>query len=266
MPKVAIGQADKVPLSALPTGYGGATSVQQIFGKPKDLFRVLVHHIGHGETLRIAPHDADCQAFLWRGSLEAGGWPLAQGSSLIVEHGASLEVHGVAETSLLVTFESNDVAALTRAGGHVHILPTERVPRIPNMHKVTGISGALHADSNCPTCELWLHENHFPKEGLDPGHIRETGIHSHTEAEVIFITEGRVQLGQRFFGPGTAIAIAADTFYGFSSSPEGVGFVNFRSLEPKEVIFPGGRKMDETGSWQVQLETKLEYLEPQTSQ
>ena len=205
-----------------------------------------------GDALRIAPADADGTAYLWKGKLTAGGLALAAGSSLIVERGAALDVTASEDGTLLLMFTARLSADKLRAGGHVHLLPAENVPHYGDVNA----GGRLHASASCATCSVWLHENSTPAQTEAPSQAaRAAGVHSHTEDEVIVVTSGQMRLGNKLFGPGTAIAIPANTFYGFTTGPEGLSFVNFRAGAPGEIRFASGQTMDEIGYWMQQLET-----------
>lgn len=106
---------------------------------------------------------------------------------------------------------------------------------------------ALHADARCPTCELWLHENDFFAAN------EETALHSHSEDEVIFVRGGSIRLGKRLCGPGTALAIAANTKYGFRSGPDGLSFVNFRGTSPTYRSADGALVLDEAELWRTKV-------------
>ena len=112
---------------------------------------------------------------------------------------------------------------------------------------------ALHADSHCPTCRLWLHENDYPDANV------ETEVHSHSEDEVIFVRAGSVRLGNRVHGPGTALAIAANTKYGFFSGHDGLSLVNFRGASPTYTSADGTVVMDEAELWRARVK-QPEYL------
>ena len=118
-----------------------------------------------------------------------------------------------------------------------------------------GIGGALHANAQCPTCSVWLHENSYAMAD------KETTVHSHSEDEVIFVHTGSIRLGNRIYGAGTALAIAANTKYGFFSGPDGLGFVNFRGTSPTYTSGDGKTVLDEAELWQGMLGSP-QYLEP----
>jgi hypothetical protein len=107
----------------------------------------------------------------------------------------------------------------------------------------------MHADSGCPTCEVWLHENHFPGGRSPLPEEEKRGIHSHSEDEIIFVIDGAIRLGNKLYGPGTAVAIAADTLYSFTTGPEGLSFINFRAGTPGDIQFANGVAISETGYW-----------------
>ena len=161
--------------------------------------------------------------------------------------------------SLLLTFAASHPAAEPRSGGHVHLLPNEQVPRVSNLGGPSGTGGGMHANAECPTCQVWLHENTFPPHPEATSVDAEKGIHSHTEDEVIFVTAGQIRLGNQLHGPGTALAIAADTLYGFTSGPEGLSFINFRAARPGEIRFREGT-MDEVAFWKSRVATPR-YIE-----
>lgn len=82
------------------------------------------------------------------------------------------------------------------------------------------VGGGMHADLGCATCEVWLHENHFPggRPAIEPEQqklasirIRRTRSSSSSRKEI--------RSGNRIYGPGTAVAIAADTLYSFTAGP-----------------------------------------------
>lgn len=246
--------------SSLPQGFSGGGEVQTYLEGDKFPLQLHLHRLTAGQSLQIGPLPVECVAYVWRGEAKAGGRPLATGSSIIVEQGQTVSVNGSEQGAQLLAFTSARPLKVQAAGGHVHLLPADRVPRAADLggHKV---SGAMHADSDCPTCSVWLHENHFPPgEPLDEKQ-QERGIHSHSEDEIIFVIDGEMRLGNRPAGPGTAVAIAAETLYSFSPGPNGLGFINFRAAKPAGINFANGSSMSETKYWREAL-PRPEYLEP----
>ena len=254
MAKVSIATLEKSAPCGPPEGFASSAATRAIFDRETDPIHVHLHRLAQGDTIRIGPRTCDCIAYVWHGSIEAGGRTLGAGSSLIVEHGGTLEIQaGEGEASVL-TFSARRPPAEPRAGGHVHLLPTELVPRLADLGGGNGTSGGMHADASCPSCALWLHENAFPAVAENAwADAAKRGVHSHSEDEVIFVTAGQIRLGARLCGPGTALAVAADTMYSFTAGPDGLRFINFRAGLPSEIRFADGSVMDEVGYWKTRL-------------
>jgi quercetin dioxygenase-like cupin family protein len=258
VPRIAIGTPAKTRAVPLPAGLAGEGEALAYFDGEAPL-HLHELRLAPGATVAIGPHPADTLIYVRSGAVEAGSATLPEGSSLIVEAGASLEVNASGETVLL-DFAAASTGAPAARGGHVHLLPADRVPRNAEMGGVSGVSGAMHADAQCTGCSVWLHENHFPgSAGLAPEE-QQRGVHSHSEDEIIFVTGGAMRLGTKLYGPGTALAIAADTLYSFTAGPDGLDFINFRAGLPGEIQFASGARMDEPGYWRDRL-PRPEYLE-----
>lgn len=261
MPKVSVVTLDKARSVTPPETYQEEGEAIAFVDGEKQPLHLYLHELGAGQTLRISPGAVDCVAYVWSGEVEAGGHSLPAGSSLIVEHGEAAALAAQGDTRVL-TFTAREAPTEPRAGGHVHILPRDRVPRAKELGGANGVGGAMHADSGCPTCEVWLHENHFPGTlPLSPEDAAK-GIHSHSEDEIIFVIDGQIRLGEKLFGAGTALAIAADTLYSFTPGPDGLSFINFRAGTPSDIQFASGPSISETEYWRERL-PRPEYLEPQ---
>lgn len=250
MPRVAVRNVETAkPIS--PTG-------REYFGKGHPI-HLTVHRLAEGERLDVEAGPVARLAYVWTGAVAGAGRDLPSGSILIAESGAGAEVTGRAAQSDVLVFAAAAAPTDHRAGGHVHFLPHDRAPRVEGMG-ASQVGGTLFADGQCPTCEVWLHENRFPAMTAAAADPR-AGIHSHEENEIIFVTGGEMQLGNRLVGPGTAIAIAAGTFYGFVPGPAGLTFVNFRAGRPGLIHFADGRTADEVAVWSG-TDRPLEYLAP----
>ena len=144
-----------------------------------------------------------------------------------------------------------------RAGtARAHLLPAGQVPRHVPEPGAVGAAGGLHANGECPGCTVWLHENTMAPVSGDAEALRamaERGVHSHSEDEIIVVTDGAMRLGARLFGPGTAIAIARDTFYSFTPGPEGLAIVNYRPAAPHAFRMKSGATADEAGYWRERV-------------
>jgi hypothetical protein len=259
-PRVCVVTPNRARAGALPSGFAGDGRAEAYLAGERDPIHLHLHRLGAGETLRIGPLAADCVGYVWQGAVRAGDTALPAGSSLIVEHGASVALAGEGGEAVVLTFAASTPARHGRSGGRVHLLPVGQVPRAEALAGSVGVGGAMHANGLCPTCEVWLHENHFaPGLAFSP-EAAAKGIHSHSEDEVIFITEGAIRLGQKLFPAGTAVAIAADTLYSIAPGPEGMAFINFRAGTPSHIQFASGMSISETDYWQQRL-PRPEYLE-----
>jgi len=258
MPRIAIGTPDKTRAVPCPPGTAGGGEVRAYFDGDAPL-HLHEHRLAAGESLSIGPRETDFLAYVWSGSAQAAGTELPAGSSAIVENGAKLAIAAGSGGAVLLAFAAASPGGGS-LGGHVHLLPADRVPRTAELGGAGGVGGAMHADGGCPTCAVWLHENHFPgSPGLTPDE-QQRGVHSHSEDEIIFVTAGQVRLGTRLYGPGTALAIAADTLYSFTPGPEGLSFINFRAGKPGDIQFANGMRIDEPGYWRDRL-PRPDYLE-----
>jgi quercetin dioxygenase-like cupin family protein len=244
------------PEKAQPAELGGLQALDYFSGA-KQPIHLQVVDLPRGAELPLERTTVDCLAYVWSGRIGVSATELSAGSVVIVERGAECTLQGSAPQSRLLLFRAGQAQSKAREGGHVHLLPAERAPCAPNLSS-SGVSGRLLADARCPSCEVWLHENRFPAATEKPRDAK-AGIHSHSEDEVIFVTEGQIQLGERLYGLGTAIAITADTFYTFLPGPDGMAFVNFRAALPTEIHFASGHVVDETATW-AQIDRPLEYL------
>jgi hypothetical protein len=254
MSRVSIASAKDAPVVPTIHPTVGSVSSRAIFARDRDPIHLYWHHLSPGAAVRFSATSTDCLIYVWDGAADADGARMDPRSSAIVEYGASLTVSACGDGAGLLEFGMADRNADDRAGGHVHLLPNERVPRV-EMNEGKRVGMALHADALCPTCRLWLHENDYPDAGV------ETAVHSHSEDEVIFVRAGSIRLGNRLQGPGTALAIAANTKYGFLSGPDGLSFVNFRGASPTYTSADGTVVMDEGEVWRACVK-RPEYLTP----
>lgn len=262
MQKVSI-----VPLEqAQPLDRGGNQSAileaRRYFGKDSSI-QLDYFRLRQGGALEFKGEPGDCLVYVWRGSVDAGERRHDARSSMIAEYGTRLAVSAGEEGAEILVFATCRRPENSRAGGHVHLLPSECVPHTHFMGGDKNIYGALHADSQCPTCSLWLHENDFILPLQKNDEMFEDGpvLHSHSEDEVIFVREGSIGLGNRTYGPGTAVFIAADTVYRFSVPEEGLSILNFRGTPPTYTSTATSLVEDEAEMW-LQFLDAPEYLEP----
>jgi hypothetical protein len=254
MAKVQIASVEKDAVADIGSASPGGTDSRAVFESERDPLHMTVHRLGPDAILAITGEATDYVAYVWRGAALVDGMRMEERSSLIVEKGAAIEMIGAEDGTAILVFSLNGRPEQPRAGGHVLLLPSDRVPRTLDMGGAGVAGGALHADAGLPSSEVWLHENDFYKADY------EVAVHSHTEDEIIFVRAGSVKLGNRLFGPGTALAIAANTKYGFRAGPDGLSFVNFRAKSPCHVNADGSHVMDEAELWR-RVVGSPDYLE-----
>lgn len=253
MAKITImAQEDVAPASAL-KGFSGAGKSFAYLSGEQDPIHVYLHRLSEGESVRIGPRNTPSSVFVWEGGIDAGGHELSKGSSLMVERGATFELRSFAPDTVLFDFASSRAAdAPAVEHPQVHLLASEQAPRYQEGLERGAIAGVLHADASLPTCSIWLHENKLAPPAPDaPRADPDIAVHSHAEDEVIIVTAGQMQLGARRLGPGSMIAIAAETMYSFGVGPEGLSFVNFRAGRPNQIRFKNGTMIDEVGYWRT---------------
>lgn len=243
----------------LPPGITGAAEARGYFSRDDAPLQLHVLAVAAGGVLRLESSAIDRLVHVWRGGIEAGGHGLDAGSSLVVEHGASLEVTGRAGHSLIALFAARSPLPNQRGGGHVHLLPRERVPRVGENESIA--VGGLHANGKCGTCELWLNENTLPPfPEAPPPEEADKGVHMHPEDEIIFVTQGNIRLGNRIYQAGAALAVRRDTFYGFHPGPDGLSFVTFRPSATNQIRFAAGGDYVHSPFWDAI--GPIDYVKP----
>jgi hypothetical protein len=244
MPRIAITSIEDAPVVEDRSLDGevadAGVETRAAFAGYRAPIHMRLHRLGATQSVGWPASSVGHLAYVWHGSFAAPGSRLGVGSMVLVEHGAAAEVTAIDDNSAILVFNCPIDARErpAKAGGHVHILPAERVPRNASMAAGSHVGGALLADSACATCDLWLHENVFP-----PNY--EVVLHLHNEDEVIVVTAGEIVLGARRYGRGTAIAIAKQTIYGFKAGPGGLSFVNFRPHRPTYIRADSTQVIDE---------------------
>lgn len=227
MAKVSVRSVDEAAATApLP---GVSLRDGEVFGiYPAQADPILLHRIclAAGGSIAIGDAGAGQAYYVRSGAVTVFGQLVGAGGSIVVEHGAAADLlaSGPSELFCFAIGDAN-AQAVTRPGGRVHVLPPAQVPRCVDFDGAGQYGGALYADAACPTCEIWLHET-IVHAGV------EVELHSHSEDEIILVIEGEIILGQRAFGPGTAVAVARKTLYGFHAGREGLAFLNFRPRSP----------------------------------
>jgi len=196
----------------------GRVESAQVVGDDRPI-HLWKHKLAPGAMIRWESLPQGRVVFLWEGSVTANGRTMSGEGAVMVEHGAACEARAGDKGCELVEFQAvNEETRLP--GGHVHVLSQEQAPHAMMGKVGEGAIGARsYADSGCPTCELWLHENSFE------GHY--TGSrHFHDQDEII--THGTMMVGTVELKRGAVLAIDRNLSYSFGTGDEHLTFINFR--------------------------------------
>ena len=242
MGRVIIAHADESSPRAFPALAGvaaseGVASRAVVAADDRPLF-AWVHKLSPDAAIRWARPPVGHVVYVWEGSAVAAGdqgkpdTQLEEGSVLAVEHGGEAALRAGAGGAKLVHFHQREGAdPPVKAGGHSHVIGKEGVFTSSGPRSHGGTVGVrMWLDSSCPTCGLWLHQNSF--SDLTP----QGKAHYHTEDEIIFVVQGGLVLGRQTHPPGTALAIDANTVYGFGVAEGGMAFINFRPVDPTVIM------------------------------
>jgi len=249
MAKISLAGLETARLSERMPSAVGEVETRVYFDGPLHSIALHFHRLKGGSAISLEPSDRDRILFVWRGTVEVLDKELCAGSSAIVEHGKGVHMAAPSdEAAVLEFFGKGQVADYADRRSAIHLLPRSAVPRFGEGLDGRAVGGALHADSSCPSCSIWLHENFIPPGSMgDPG--AKPIIHSHSVDEIIFVTAGEMRFGRQRHGPGTALAIAANAFYSFRPGKQGLAFVNFRAERPGQIQIKGGESVDEAAYW-----------------
>jgi hypothetical protein len=259
MGRIIFAEVDQTPITdhSLPTGISGEgrISSKAMFDTPDRPLTVWQHEMAPGAALQLDRPNFGHVFYVRSGGIEAEGEMLGEGGAVISEHLCTTSLRAGPEGAVLLDFHAPDSCAdkPSKAGGHVHVVGERGILSIGNFKNTNlkdeaGYTGILWADSDCSTCELWLHQSSLvgpvPQEG---------SLHSHSADEIIFILDGAMLMGQRRVTAGTAMAIDGDTRYRVGVSEDGLAFLNFRTHGSVVSMFEQGAKepVDERELWRV---------------
>ena len=131
-----------------PEGFSGQYSARSYFNQEAEPIRLHVFSLERGDRLTIEATATDRLAYVWKGEAEAGGRCLTCGSSMIVEHGATLDVIGRDEQTRFTMSheiaEATDTCCDDRPSMSHGLCGDETEPLSPRRA----------ADDGCPTVEL----------------------------------------------------------------------------------------------------------------
>jgi hypothetical protein len=158
--------------------------------------------------------------YTWRGCAETDGCRIDEDGMLIVEQDGLAVLRAGATPVTILHFYRPSTTLVARGGG-AHVVNHAQALH----YAMPNVEGSVFADSSCPNCELWFHKNELRGAYAVARHL-------HTEDEIIFVVKGSMSVGRRQLPVGSALAIDANTVYGFSAGEGGLTFVNFRAQDP----------------------------------
>jgi hypothetical protein len=243
MARVSFASIGNAEIISSPPGCVGGVETRALFMRETAPLHLCVHRLNAEAQLRVVADVTEKAIFLWKGRVRTGGTELSARSSAVVEYGAALTFTAGREGASLLEFSAKAREAGARDGGHVHLMPGDRVTRIVNTHSGKRAGMALHANAQCPTCKVWLHENQYWDGDV------ETELHHHSQDEVMFVTGGGMRVGNRIYREGSALSVAANTKYGFFSGADGLAFVNYRNGVSTYTRTDGSMHHDEGEIW-----------------
>ncbi len=229
MGKVVIRNVEDARAGAMPSLAGfnasGHVTVHDVVTDADQSIHLHIHDLAPGARIDVKQPDTGHVLYLWEGSMTGNDVKLAAGGTVIVEQGGVATIVATGSGAKVAHFHRNPAFAPvdTKSGGHAHVIPPEGIFNCPV--SASDAAYVIWADSHCPTCDLWLHQTHMPHPTTQGGH------HFHSEDEMVFLVGGSMKLGNRTLQPGTALAISANTIYGFGVPEGGTRFINFRCRE-----------------------------------
>ena len=233
MSHIVISHADEIAPAAFPalTGVSADSGIQSkgVVAKEDRPLYVWVHQLPPQAEIRWSKPPVGHVVYIWEGDAAADGKTLQKGAVLAVEHQGEAVLRAGAGGARLVHYHQREaVASPARAGGHAHVIGKNGVFRGANAER--GSVYTMWMEAACPTCSMWFHKAAYVKP------FPQGNPHYHTQDEIIFVVEGNMVLGRKAHGPGTALAIDANTVYGFGMDEPGMAFINFRLSEPTVVM------------------------------
>lgn len=199
-------------------------------GRPLLLWR---HEMARGSEIRFDAPVSGHVVYVMSGIARADGTKVFPGGALVVEHNASVTISAESDRVVVLDFHRRDTDTGAKSGGHFHVVPLLS-PEGENVS--TGMQNAFFADSNCPSCSLWLNRVDYPGSFQGVPHV-------HNADELMVVIGGELRIGTRTHHPGTAIAIDENVVYSVGGGDEGVSLINFRSTDPGYIaVTSEGRK------------------------
>jgi len=210
------------------------------------LWRV-VGELHGGAELEWSTEHGDEAVFVQSGILDCDGRQLTDGSTLIVEAGASIVVRSVGVTQVV---HFGTVAAASPTGGllggpagqgrGIHVV---RPQEAPSVHFGGGdnATSVYFADGTCRSCRiaLFLYDGSIFAEGYAGA------SHFHSEDEIMHVLDGELHVGPLTVARGACIAVPQNVRYCFRTSGP-FRYLGYRADVSTAVVQPGTDPVLET--------------------
>ena len=210
------------------------------------LWRVL-GELGDGAEIEWDSQHGDEALFVTAGTLDCDGTPVVDGSTLIVEAGASTIVRALGVTQVLhfgtISTEPRTrgpLGAPARESRGVHAVRFGDAPSIC-FGGGDDATSVYFADGTCPTCRItfFLYDGSVFVDGY-------TGVsHFHSEDEIMHVLDGELHVGSLTVTPGASIAVPRNMRYSFRTSGP-FRFLDYRADVSTAVVKPGSEPVLET--------------------
>jgi hypothetical protein len=199
---------------------------------------LCLSELEEGGQLSFPDQHSDQALYVFSGALQVGDLRCEERSAVIIESNVPATVTAT-ERSRIGHWGSWDPAVPqdgfngpTSSDGHrIHVVG----PRgFYSWGDPNDVAVRSFANSTCDTCRVSLFEVTRNKK-------RAGRPHSHSADEIIFITDGLVELGSYKLGPGSSLCIPGGIRYAEGSGPEGAVFINYRRDASDRTDFVGGK-------------------------
>ena len=194
----------------------------------KSTLEVWQHELTPGAEIRLTQPEEDHVFYVLRGAMRVGDAEVGECGAMCVGRNAEATLQAGREGAAVVHYLGDAATRPDKPGGCVHILPEKGILYFEDSRGGFNRIAILYADSDCPNCSVWLH-----KQNNQAGKF--TFPHSHSADEVISVLDGELMLGTRALTAGSAVAVAKNAFYSFTTGPSGLVFLNFRQDDPSHL-------------------------------
>jgi hypothetical protein len=227
MKKLAILHEDEVePSDVYPAPVAVTGLVWSKLMSPEDyVLWLCLSELEEGAQITWPEEHSDQAVYVFSGGLEVGGHACPPRGAVIVESNVPAVATATSRSRIAhwgswenAVPEQGLNGPLTEGEHRVHLIG-------PNGQNTSGdpndVAVRSFANSACDTCRISLFEVTRNKR-------RAGRPHSHSADEIIFLTDGTIELGSYKLRPGTSLCIPGGNRYAEGSGDDGAIFINYR--------------------------------------